>query len=162
MSEKMLSIGWIVIVFLMVGYNIVVLKKLTTHTRVVPEEVRILEEKLSKLTFLKSKENKITKEKKRLLSRFFKMAAFIQKKALIKPKPDKQPNLPTIQGIINTFAPDGRVRRMVLINGQAYLVGQSVDGFLVEKITDKGVYLLRYGKRWFVPLPEVKFSIVKE
>ena len=36
-----------------------------------------------------------------------------------------------------------------------------INGFKVENITKKGVALKRAGKSWFIPAPEVKFSVDK-
>jgi hypothetical protein len=46
-----------------------------------------------------------------------------------------------------------------LLDGRAYAEREGVAAFKVEQITAEGVWLSRNRKRWFLPAPEVHFSL---
>jgi len=110
---------------------------------------------------LKVEKDRVLREKTKLMHKFSVTSTYV-KKRLIKPEQNKHINLPSIQGIVSSLDTNGKVHWIILIDGKGYSKGQTVNGFLVEKITEKGIYLSKYGKKYFVPLPEVNFSIVKE
>jgi len=149
---------------LMVTYNIFKIKEINKPSSKMPEEIIILKEKLNGLSFIMTETDKKAKDEKQLLNKLF--GAKIGKKDIEKSVSSKYKKeiikLPVIKGIIKSLDAEGNIRVVILVNGKGFSEGQKINGFLIKKITDNGVYLLKNGKKWFVSLPEVSFSIVNE
>lgn len=66
--------------------------------------------------------------------------------------------LPKLSGIIWSFEPGNEPRGIALMGNLAVERGETINGFTVENIDQKGVTLSISGKKWFLKLPEVAFS----
>jgi len=69
---------------------------------------------------------------------------------------------PILTGIMKISDAHGNHHWFALIEGKRLMENDSVRGFFIQKITDQGVVLSRDGKVWFVPAPEVHFSLDRE
>ena len=83
-------------------------------------------------------------------------AAEIQK---TKRKTEDKALLPVLSGIVRVSDRLGNVSSIALFEGKRFVENDRVKGFRVQRITKKGVLLLKAGKSWFVPAPEVYFSL---
>ncbi len=70
--------------------------------------------------------------------------------------------LPSLAGIIWAEGPDSTRRSRALIGGIGIEEGSMVNGYLLERIEEAGVTLVRGRNRWFVKAPEVGFSTWRE
>ncbi len=66
---------------------------------------------------------------------------------------------PSLKGIAQISDVQGNVYSVAIIEGKRVREKESVQGFAVQKITDKGVVLTKAGKSWFIPTPEVHYSL---
>ncbi len=137
---KLFSAFWFFLAGSMLSYNFLKLKQLKNFHLNIPENVKILEKKLSEAEALISKE-KIKKEELRITS--------------------EKPVLPVLEGIIKSFDSEGNIHRIALIDGKLVEEGSYVNGFFVKKITENGVYLSKYNRDWFIKIPEIRFSVVE-
>ena len=67
--------------------------------------------------------------------------------------------LPSLTGILSTTDAHGNTRSIAVINGDYLGEGERVSGFMVQKINEEGIILVRGGARFSVPAPKVKFSL---
>jgi hypothetical protein len=70
--------------------------------------------------------------------------------------------LPILSGIMKISDAHGNHRLFALIEGKRLMENDRVGDFTVQKITDAGVVLSKNGETWFVPAPEVHFSVDRE
>ncbi len=161
MKKQVLSSIWFLMAFLMLIYNAYMLNLMHKPVSVVPLEVEQLKSKLNRLSFIDSKIEEDKEEEARFIKEMFRNIAINKKKELNNTKKEEI-RLPILQGILKTISINGKVHMVAVINGNAYIEKQKVDGFLIEKITEKGVYLTKYGKKWFIKIPDVKFSVINE
>ena len=66
---------------------------------------------------------------------------------------------PVVSGIVELSDVHGNRLLYATINGATYPEKAEVQGYTIEAITQKGVSFTKYGKRNFVPKPEVYYSI---
>jgi hypothetical protein len=69
---------------------------------------------------------------------------------------------PVLTGIMRVSDSLGSQRSFALIEGRRLGVNDRIRGFTIQKITNQGVELSKDGKTWFVPAPEVSFSLDRE
>jgi hypothetical protein len=69
------------------------------------------------------------------------------------------PPLPRLSGIIRVAAAPGRNSYSVLIEGRLYSPKDHVSDFLIEDIATDGIRISRRGQRWFIPAPDVYYSL---
>jgi len=67
--------------------------------------------------------------------------------------------LPSLTGILSTTDAHGNTRSLAVINGDYLCEGEKVSGFMVQKISEKGIILSKGGVRFSVPAPKVRFSL---
>jgi hypothetical protein len=67
--------------------------------------------------------------------------------------------LPNLSGILRTTDAHGNIRSIAVINGEYLGEGERVLGFMVQKISDEGIILIRGDARFSVPAPKVRFSL---
>jgi len=72
---------------------------------------------------------------------------------------DDRKILPEIAGIIETSDSNGKVGAAVIISGKSYYENEKVMGFIIEKITGKGICLSKGGKSLFIEVPRVLYSV---
>ena len=84
------------------------------------------------------------------------------------PQPESQPiefegkletKPPVLTGIMQILDARGNQRSFALIEGKRLMEKDSVRGFNVQKVTNKGVVLTKEGKTWFIQTPNVYFSL---
>ncbi len=178
-STKRLSVGgWFLAALLLLGFNAFTLTSLFSPPVVGrSKETRLASQKWFKL------DNKI----KIILKETFKdldieMIAdrFSPDITIVKPKPvqpkvatksDAIPNeienepyvqLPVLTGIMKILYAHGKHRFFVLIEGRKMSKGDTIHQFTIQNITQKSVVLSRGDKTWYVPVPEVYFSLDRE
>ena len=69
--------------------------------------------------------------------------------------------LPPLTGIFQLSDVLGNIRMLAVIDGKVYSEGAVVQGFTIQKITEKGVGMTKAGTSWFVQAPEVYYSLDK-
>ena len=69
--------------------------------------------------------------------------------------------LPSLTGIMQISDIHGNIISVAVIEGKRLVEKDEINGFKVKSVTRKGVALKKAGKRWFIPAPEVQFSIDK-
>jgi len=79
----------------------------------------------------------------------------------VEPKPETI-TLPRLYGIISGLDDDGNLRLAAMMEGIVLSKKDTIRGFRVSRITEKGVVLSRGEQTWFVPAPKVYFSIQQE
>lgn len=67
--------------------------------------------------------------------------------------------LPSLAGIMGVTDVHGREQLLAVIEGAAHPEKARVKGYTIQEITQKGIVLTKNGKDWFVPAPEVYFSL---
>ena len=165
MRKKFLSVVWLLIGFMILGYNIYVIDQLYQPPVISTPELSELKGKLNSLTFLNSKKKKKAQERNQLFKTVFKHVTELKsnkKSSLSDVKIKEKVILPVVQGMIKSIDQKGRLHKLVMIDGKVYSEKQKVKGFVIEKILDSGIYLTKHEKKWFVKIPDVKFSIINE
>ena len=163
MGKKALSIVWLLTGFMMVGYNVYMLDQLYQPSVIDVPELTELKSKLNSLSFLDSKKRKISEKSKTLFQKMFAcLSGLKNKKNAGSIELKEHIVLPVIQGMLKSIDSKGRSHRLVMIDGKVYSEKQKVNGFIIEKISDNGIYLTKHEKKWFVKIPDVKFSIINE
>jgi hypothetical protein len=69
---------------------------------------------------------------------------------------------PVLSGIMKILDTRGNHRSFALIEGKRLKVNDRIRGFTIHKITSRGVELSKDGQAWFVPAPEIYFSLDRE
>ena len=67
--------------------------------------------------------------------------------------------LPVLTGITQRFDINGNVHMLATMDGMNLAEHQKVREFTVNRITERGVILKKGVEHWFVPAPEVCFSL---
>ena len=67
-------------------------------------------------------------------------------------------DLPVLTGIMRSVDARGTGRFFAVMEGKTYAEKAEVRGYLINKITERGIVLLKAGINRFVPTPEVYFS----
>ena len=73
----------------------------------------------------------------------------------------KEPDPPDVSGIFQTLTPQGGIEHRALIKGSCVRENDSVNGFTVKEITWEGVTFCKNDKKWFMPSPDVDYSLDK-
>ena len=71
----------------------------------------------------------------------------------------KKVTLPEISGIILTSGPLNKSNASVIIKGNIYSENDEVSGFMIKKITENGVSLIKKGRHYFIDAPKAPYSI---
>lgn len=84
-----------------------------------------------------------------------------QKDQITPPKKEKeaQVRLPKLTGVLSVSDIRGNIRSLAVIGGKRLAEQDRVDEFTVQKITKRGVVLTKNGRRWFLPAPEVRYTL---
>lgn len=69
--------------------------------------------------------------------------------------------LPSLTGIMQISDIQGNITSVAVIEGKRFVEKDEIKGFKIKNITQKGVTLKKADKSWFIPAPEVKFSVDK-
>ena len=69
--------------------------------------------------------------------------------------------LPSLTGIMQISDIHGNIISVAVIEGKRLVEKDEINGFKVKSVARKGVALKKAGRRWFIPAPEVQFSIDK-
>ena len=77
-----------------------------------------------------------------------------------KVKAKRGPVLPHLTGVLSISDGSGKVHSIAIFDGKRFLEKDRVRGFTIEKITEEGVTLTKWGTKWFVPASESAFSLV--
>ncbi len=64
-----------------------------------------------------------------------------------------------ISGIIRATTDPGRHFYSALIEGKLYSPKERISDFLIENISSSGIMISGQGQRWFIPAPDVYYSI---
>jgi hypothetical protein len=67
--------------------------------------------------------------------------------------------LPNLTGILQVERDTGGGRYCAVLDGKVYSEKDSIADLRIEEISGKGVVLGRRDQRWFIPVPEVYYSI---
>ena len=163
MGKKALSIVWFLIGFMMLGYNIYMLEQVHQSPAIDIPELNELKNKLNRLTFLDSQRRKVSEKSRALFQKMFACLSELKNKKNVGDiELKEQIVLPVIQGMLKSINSKGRSHKLVMIDGKVYSEKQKINGLVIEKILDNGIYLTKHGKKWFVKIPDVKFSIINE
>jgi hypothetical protein len=103
-----------------------------------------------KLAFLKFIPGSQTRKK--TASKLQQIGGAVEKKA------DKI-KLPILTGVIGFAGVHGNERLLAVIEGRTYRKKDPFQDFTIKEITSKGVVLQKADATWFVPVPEVYFSM---
>jgi hypothetical protein len=168
-TRKRLCIGgWILLALLLVGHN--GFKLMSFLNPELPEysrAVKMAREKWQQLE-RRAAQAMIVPLGNINLDRIFVTSANVpneQKRNVPNPKPQSATEkkimvkLPSLTGILRISDVNGNMRSLAVIEGKNLSEGDRVKEFVVKKIRKDGIILARGGARWFVPLPEVKFSL---
>ncbi len=68
-------------------------------------------------------------------------------------------SLPKVSGIVRITTGEGRHFYSALIEGRMYSAEDRCFNYLIESIAATGVEVSQQGRRWFIPAPEVYYSI---
>ena len=77
-------------------------------------------------------------------------------------KAKKGLNLPVLTGITQCFDINGNTHILATMGGMNLAKHQKIQEFTVDSITERGVILKKGARHWFVPAPEVRFSLGRE
>jgi hypothetical protein len=67
--------------------------------------------------------------------------------------------LPAVTGIMNILDSDGKSHIAVIINNRFFNENETISGFVIKEITEKGIYLTKGKRSWFVETPMVSYSV---
>jgi len=67
--------------------------------------------------------------------------------------------LPVVMGMLKTVKSDGRSQTAVIINNRPFTENDVVSGFMIKQITEKGIYLTKGKRNWFVNTPDISYSM---
>lgn len=68
------------------------------------------------------------------------------------------PALPDLTGVIQVIGQNGTVNHLCVLDGRVYKEKESIEGFLVERITAEGVLLRKSERQHFINRPEIYYS----
>jgi hypothetical protein len=108
--------------------------------------------------FTRSYHDQIERMKLSVLKKEPELEAIIEE---IKPEEEETVQIrpPNLKGIVRISDVQGNIYSVAIIEGERFQESEIVQGFTVQQITDKGVVLTKSGKSWFVPAPEVHYSV---
>jgi hypothetical protein len=67
--------------------------------------------------------------------------------------------LPQLTGILQVIQNTVGPRYLAVLDGKVYVEKDHVGGFRIEEISARGIVLRQRDQQWFIPSPEVYFSI---
>jgi hypothetical protein len=76
-----------------------------------------------------------------------------------KTTPQRTPLLPQLTGLLQVVHGTGAQHYSAVLDGKVYVEKEQVAGFRIEQISAGGVVLRQRDQRWFLPSPEVHYSI---
>ena len=171
-SKRFYISGWILAAFILLGFNGFALLSLFSPPLVGrSQETRLASQKWHKLEnrlALIQKEAFDNIDLKPIVARFSPDLDVVKKqppgsqavKSESEAESEVQP--PILTGIMKISDAHGNHRLFALIEGKRLMENDRVRDFTVQKITNHGAVLSRNGKTWFVPAPEVYFSLDRE
>ncbi|MGB8335392.1 MAG: hypothetical protein WCE56_12915 [Desulfobacterales bacterium] len=71
-------------------------------------------------------------------------------------------HLPKLSGILHCMDINGNVDALAVIEGRRFQEKDTVGEFQIQKIEEKGVFLTKGSKRWFLKTPDVSYSFNHE
>jgi hypothetical protein len=160
--------GWVLLALLLLGHN--GFKLLSFLNPELPGQSRVVKvarekreefEKKASVTMTKSLDNL---NLDRIFANFTPVS-HKQKKKASKPKPQPvkgkkiEIKLPRLTGIMQISDAHGNTQFLALIDEECLGEGESVLGFMVQKISEEGITLTRGGTSWFVSAPKISFSL---
>jgi len=80
-------------------------------------------------------------------------------KKRIEPVKKKEVILPPLNGILTIYDASGNTVHLAVIAGKAREEKSRIGEFYLEKIESNGVLLTRDKESWFIPAPDVDFSV---
>lgn len=66
---------------------------------------------------------------------------------------------PELTGVMSIATASGQQRMSALMDGRQWFEKQHIREFYIQRITARGVLLAHDGKTWFLPTPQVSFSL---
>lgn len=81
---------------------------------------------------------------------------------IVKPAPEQSYDsevLPSIAGTVKISKTNGSSRSAVIVEKKFYYENDTVAGFYIKEITEKGIYLTKGKRSWFIEAPKVSYSI---
>ena len=164
--------GWILAAFIILGYNGFALTSLFSP----PVVGRSIETRLASQKWLKLEEKLALAQKEAIgdidlepIVAKFMLEADKEKKQSpqlqVEPTPltaEIEVKPPELTGIMKVSDSHGNERWFALIQGRRLQEEDSVSGFTIQKITNKGVVIEKKGETWFLPTPEIYFSLDRE
>ena len=172
-NEKILFIGgWVLAALLLMGYNALEAHKLLKVSFFRnSENINMVRENHQKIMQKGYLEGKVREDRINLDHIFAKfvqnfhdqqtdIALKLEKKKVGEKEKDNV-KIPELEGILKSSDIYGNIHLLAIIEGMICSKEDRVHGFTVCKITDKGIDLTKDGKYWFIPSPEVKFSLDK-
>ncbi len=165
MSKKIISILWPIIAFMMIGYHAYLIEWMNESFSMPLPYLQKLDIRFKRLLNIRTIKKKEEKERLKLLDKFYRFVNAVksQKEKATTFYREEPIHLPLVQGIIKSIDQKKKIiHRVVMIDGKGYKEGEKVNGFLIEKISDNGIYLTKHKKKWFIKIPDVKFSIIHE
>jgi hypothetical protein len=72
---------------------------------------------------------------------------------------DRAVELPTLSGILMVGGNSGKSRYSAVLNGKVCSEKENFNEFKVEEISSSGVLLSQNKRSWFIPAPEVYYSV---
>lgn len=73
--------------------------------------------------------------------------------------PSNMANLPQLSGILQVLQEASAPHYSAVLDGRVYAEKDTVGGFRIEEISSRGIVLRQRDRRWFIPAPEVYYSI---
>jgi hypothetical protein len=166
-KKRLFMSGWILVALLLSGYNGLKLMILLNSSRPgYSKEVKEIRRKLQQLEktgYLTVKEVEHDIDLDLIFPRFMQGANKQATTASIgqeDKEEKKEVKLPTLTGVLRMLDVRGNVQSLAVIEGKRLGEGDRVQGFRVVKITKEGVTLTKGGSSWFIPAPDVPFSLI--
>jgi len=155
--------GWILAALLLLTYNVVSIIRLLNPIIIgSSEEVRLSSRKWQQLEergTLVMKENWDDSDIKLIVSAFMPDHYKPTLDILIQKEKKSEIILPKLTGLMQVSDINGKIYFIAIIEGKRLVEKDEIKGFKVKKISKKGVALQKVGKSWFIPAPEVQFSL---
>ena len=173
-NRKNLSIGgWILAALLILTYSGVTLVSLLDPALTgYSAKVRMVSRKWHELGGIKAKTTTVKLKGLDLSSAMYKkpppppkIEPNIEKTAIEDPEPPPAPIEvipPRLSGIFERRDVNGEAVFYALIEGRKLAEKDTVSGFVIGKIDQNGVTLVREGRQWFLRRPDVFFSLDKD
>jgi hypothetical protein len=168
-DSRMYIAGWLLAALLLVGVNLLKLSQLTLQPMIggsaTVNSLRLKMIQFDELLSERKMESEARRDQPVMLAQLPK--ALPPSKPPLPSIPAEEPlpsglqPLPRLSGILQVADHKGRWRYSAVMDGNVYLEKDRVQEFLVEEISSRGIVLSRAKQRWFIPAPEVYYSLDK-